>query len=75
MRSFVLSYNLIHLPLHIGGACGGLAASLLHVGATAYGITGLFGFLITTSCAAAYALVMAVAAGVAFALSWVLYKE
>lgn len=59
----------------IGGACGGLAASLLHVGATAYGITGLFGFLITTSCAAAYALVMAVAAGVAFALSWVLYKE
>ena len=59
----------------IGGACGGLAASLLHVGATAYGITGLFGFLITTSCAAAYALVMTVAAGVAFALSWVLYKE
>ena len=59
----------------IGGACGGLAASLLHVGATAYGITGLFGFLITTSCAAAYALVIAVAAGVAFALSWVLYKE
>ncbi len=59
----------------IGGACGGLVASLLHVGATAYGITGLFGFLITTSCAAGYALTMAVAAGVAFALSWTLYKE
>lgn len=59
----------------IGGACGGLVASLLHVGATAYGITGLFGFLITTSCAAGYALTMAVAAGVAFALSWAFYKE
>lgn len=44
-------------------------------GRNGLGITGLFGFLITTSCAAAYALVMAVAAGVAFALSWVLYKE
>lgn len=59
----------------IGGACGGLVAGLFHIGASAYGITGVFGFLITTSYTWQYALVMIVATAVAFAISWVLYKE
>ena len=59
----------------IGGACGGLVAGLFHIGASAYGITGIFGFLITTSYTWQYALVMVVATAVAFAISWVLYKE
>lgn len=59
----------------IGGACGGLVAGLTGVGATAYGITGLFGFLITTSHAVQYALIIIVATVVAFVISWFLYKE
>ena len=59
----------------IGGAAGGLAAGIMHVGASAYGITGVFGFLITTDCTMGYLLDMVVAAGVAFILSWILYRE
>lgn len=59
----------------IGGAAGGLVAGIMHVGASAYGITGVFGFLITTDCTFGYLLDMVVAAGVAFALSWILYRD
>lgn len=59
----------------IGGVCGGLVAGITGVGATAYGITGIFGFLITTSQPVQYALIMIVATVVAFAVSWILYKE
>lgn len=59
----------------IGGAAGGLVAGIMHVGASAYGITGVFGFLITTDCTLGYLLDMVVAAGVAFTLSWILYRE
>lgn len=59
----------------IGGACGALVAGVFHVGATAYGITGVFGYLITTENTLQYTLVIAVAVAVAFALSWFLYKE
>lgn len=59
----------------IGGAAGGLVAGIMHVGASAYGITGVFGFLITTDCTMGYLLDMVVAAGVAFILSWILYRE
>lgn len=59
----------------IGGACGGLVAGLFKVGATAYGITGIFGFLITTDFAFQYALVMLVSFAAAFIVSWVLYHD
>lgn len=59
----------------IGGACGGLVAGIFGIGASAYGITGIFGFLITTGYTVPYALVMIVAAAVAFALSWIMYRE
>ena len=59
----------------IGGACGALIAGITGAGSSAYGITGLFGFLITTDCTVAYLLVIVVAAAVAFIISWILYKE
>jgi PTS system sucrose-specific IIC component len=52
-----------------------MTAGILGVGASAYGITGLFGFLITTDYAWQYALEILVASLVAFAISWLLYKE
>lgn len=59
----------------IGGAAGALVAGIFGIGATAYGITGLFGFLITTRYTVQYAIEIAVAVIVAFAISWVLYKD
>ncbi|BCN29304.1 PTS beta-glucoside transporter subunit IIBCA [Anaeromicropila herbilytica] len=59
----------------IGGAAGGLVAGLLHIGASAYGITGFFGFLITTGYTAQYALLIVISSSIAFAISWTLYKE
>lgn len=59
----------------IGGACGGLVAGLFGIGASAYGITGIFGFLITTGYTVPYALVMIIAAAVAFVLSWIMYRD
>lgn len=59
----------------IGGACGGWVASITGIGATAYGITGAFGFLITTHYMWQYALVMAVSALVSFLISFLLYKD
>ncbi len=59
----------------IGGAAGALVAGILKVSATAYGITGLFGILITTHNLPAYLLVMAVAFAVSFGLTFVMYKE
>ena len=59
----------------IGGACGAMTAGILKVGASAYGITGLFGFLITTDYIWQYALVIIVAAAVAFGISWTLFKD
>lgn len=59
----------------IGGACGALVAGITGIGASAYGITGLFGFLITTNYALQYLAVILVASGVSFAISWCIYKD
>lgn len=59
----------------IGGACGALIAGWTGIGASAYGVTGLFGYLITTDYTLQYTLIIAVSAAVAFVLSWALYKE
>lgn len=59
----------------IGGAAGALYAAVAGIGATAYGITGIFGFLITTDYAFSYLITMLIASGVAFVISWVLYKD
>lgn len=59
----------------IGGACGAAIASVMGVYATANGVTGLFGFLITTDTFIGYLLTFVVATVVAFVLSWILYKD
>jgi PTS system sucrose-specific IIC component len=59
----------------IGGAVGGLIAGVLQIGASAYGITGIFGFLITTGYTLQYAIVIIAASTIAFVISWALYKE
>ena len=59
----------------IGGACGAAVASLMNVYATANGVTGIFGFLITTQSFAGYLLTFAVASVIAFILSYVMYKD
>ena len=58
-----------------GGAIGGMLASLFGIKATAYGVTGLFGFLITTGFWVQYAIVMAASFAVAFAVSFITYKD
>lgn len=59
----------------IGGMAGGLVAGLLNVGASAYGITGVFGVLITTKNLWQYLLVMGVAFAAAFFMTMLLYKD
>lgn len=59
----------------IGGACGALVGSVMHVGASAYGVTGLFGFLITTDYAFQYLILMVVSVGISFLLSWIMFKD
>lgn len=56
----------------VGGACGALYASIVGLGATGTGVTGIFGILLTLQAPLQYILTMLIAAGVAFALSWVL---
>lgn len=56
----------------IGGACGAAVASIMNVYATANGVTGLFGLLITTDTLGGYILTMLVSFGVAFAASWIM---
>lgn len=56
----------------VGGACGALYASIVGLGATGTGVTGIFGILLTLHAPLQYILTMLIAAGVAFALSWML---
>ncbi len=58
-----------------GGACGAAVASIMGVYATANGVTGLFGFLITADSFLGYLLTFVVATAVAFALSWIMFKD
>lgn len=59
----------------IGGACGAAIASLMGVYATANGVTGIFGFLITTESFVGYLLTFLVASAVAFGISYFLFKD
>ena len=59
----------------IGGACGAAVASIMNVYATANGVTGVFGFLITTESFLGYLLTFVIAAAVAFGVSWFIWKD
>ena len=54
----------------IGGACGALYASVVGLGASGTGVTGIFGILLHLQRPVQYLITIGIAAGVAFALSW-----
>ena len=58
----------------IGGAAGSLVAAILGFGATAYGVTGIPGYL-TVSNPLQYTIVLAIAGGIAFALTTMFWHE
>ena len=59
----------------IGAAFGAALGSVIGVYGSAYGVTGFPGFLITTHCTLQYTVMLAVAGGIAFALTYVVWKE
>lgn len=60
----------------IGGACGAMFASLVGLGASGTGVTGIFGLLLCLHNPVNYIIMAAIAAGVSFALTWIWgYKE
>ena len=60
----------------IGGACGALFASVVQLGASGTGVTGLFGVLLCLNMPVQYILMMAISIGVSFVLTWMFgYKD
>lgn len=59
----------------VGGAAGALLGAFFHIGATSYGVTGIPGFFITLDYTWQYAIVLAVSFVIAFALTWIFWKE
>lgn len=59
----------------IGGAIGALFGAVFKIGASAYGVTGIPGFLITTDYTLQYAIVLLISFAVAFTLTWIVWKE
>ncbi len=59
----------------IGGGCGALYASIVGLGATGTGVTGLFGILLHLHRPMQYIITMAIAIGVSFVLTWVIWKD
>ena len=58
----------------IGGAVGALVAAFMGIGAKAYGVTGIPGYL-TIDNAALYTIVLLISGGIAFVLTNILWKE
>lgn len=60
----------------IGGAVGACIASIMHLGASATGVTGLFAILLHLHAPVKYIIVIGAAAATAFVLTWFFgYKE
>ena len=59
----------------IGGGCGALYASLVHLGAKGTGVTGIFGILLYLNQPLQYLIEMVIAVGVAFVISFLIYKD
>ena len=55
----------------LGGATGAMFASIVHIGATGTGVTGIFGILLFLTTPLQYLIMMAIATGTAFALTWI----
>ena len=58
-----------------GGAAGALVCALTNLAASGTGVTGIFGILLCLAQPVQYLVMFVVAAGVAFALSFLLYKD
>ena len=54
----------------IGGGCGAMYASIVGLGATGTGITGIFAILLHLHSPMHYVIAMLIASGVSFALTW-----
>lgn len=59
----------------IGGGCGALYASIVKLGATGTGVTGIFGILLHLHRPLQYIITLAIAIGISFALTWIIWKE
>ena len=59
----------------IGGGCGALYASLVHLGAKGTSVTGIFGILLCLNQPLQYLIEMVIAVGVAFVISFLIYKD
>ena len=59
----------------IGGAAGSVVAYIFGIGATAYGVTGIFGLLTTSGYIIPYILELAVTFAVSFSVCWFIYRE
>ena len=59
----------------IGGGCGALYASIVHLGAKGTGVTGIFGILLCLEQPVQYFIEMVIAVGVAFVISFLLYRD
>jgi PTS system sucrose-specific IIC component len=58
----------------IGGACGSLFGAIVKIGATAYGVTGIPGYL-TINNYGLYTILLLISGGIAFILTWITWKE
>ncbi len=58
----------------IGGAVGALFAAFMGIGASAYGVTGIPGYL-TIEQPLQYTILLAISGGIAFAIASILYKD
>lgn len=59
----------------IGGGCGALYASIVHLGAKGTGVTGIFGILLCLEQPVQYLIEMVIAVGVAFVISFLIYRD
>ena len=59
----------------IGGGCGALYASIVHLGANGTGVTGIFGILLCLEQPVQYLIEMIIAVGVAFVISFLIYRD
>ena len=59
----------------IGGGCGALYASLVHLGAKGTGVTGIFGILLCLNQPLQFLIEMVIEGGVAFVISFLIYKD
>ena len=58
----------------VGGACGAVFGAITKIGATAYGVTGIPGYL-TIDNAGIYTILLLISGGVAFGLTMLFWKE